>query len=190
MRIIRQYSLIPLLLAITLATAQAQQFNWAPDYPVGATIPVLEAPDQNGDVQTLDSLTGENGLVLMFSRSFDWCPFCKAQLESLTGVSDEFESLGLNIAAMTYDDIETLKLAEEDFGVDFTLLHDEDIKHVNAFGIRNMEYSPGEFGYGIPQPGIFLVTPDGVIRHKFAEESYRDRPDWSNVLDAAKMMGM
>ena len=52
--------------------AAAQDFNWAPDFPVGSTIPVLEAPDQNGDVQTLASLSGEKGIILMFSRSFDW----------------------------------------------------------------------------------------------------------------------
>jgi len=51
---------------------QAQDFVWAPDLPVGATIPEIEAPDQNGVNRTFGELVGEKGALLMFSRSFDW----------------------------------------------------------------------------------------------------------------------
>ncbi len=95
------------------------------------------------------------------------------------------EALGFNIASMTYDAIETLKIVEEDFGVGFTMLHDEAIKHVDAYGIRNPDPEPDSFAYGIPQPGIMLISSDGTILKKFAEESYRDRPDLTYVLEAA-----
>jgi len=173
------------LLMFCTQSSIAQDFVWAPDFPEGSTIPVLDAPDQNGDVQNLNSLTGEKGLMLFFSRSFDWCPFCKAQLGDITAIQSEMEALGFNIASMTYDSIETLKLAEEDFAVGFTMLHDEAIKHVNAFGIRNLDPEPDSFAYGIPQPGILLISPDGTILKKFAEESFRDRPDLRYVLEAA-----
>ena len=40
---------------------------------VGATIPpVLTAPDQNGAERRFEDLTGERGLILLFTRSFDW----------------------------------------------------------------------------------------------------------------------
>ena len=32
---------------------------------------------------------------------------------------------------------------------------------------------------------MFLVDPDGTIQAKFAEEGYRTRPDFANVLEAA-----
>ena len=176
------------LLFLFAGTGLAQEFVWAPGFPVGSSIPAIEAPDQNGKVQTFDSLKGDKGLVLVFNRSFDWCPFCKAQLKGLTKVSDEFKALGMGVATITYDPVETLKQAEEDFGVNFTMLHDEGVKHVNAFGIRNLEYKPGDFAYGIPYPGIMLVDPAGVVRYKFAEEDFRIRPDWSDVLAAARKM--
>lgn len=170
------------------AAAQEGEFVWAPDFPVGSKIPVLEAPDQDGRIQTLDTLTGENGLMLFFSRSFDWCPFCKAQLQDIVDIQDEMNDYGINIASMTYDPVATLKIAEEDFNVGFTMLHDEAIKHVDAFGIRNPDPEPGSFAYGIPRPGIMLISPDGTIRYKFAEASFRDRPDLSYVLEAASEM--
>jgi peroxiredoxin len=175
-----------LTLIFTAAFALAQGFIWAPDFPEGSTIPVLDAPDQNGNMQNLSSLTGEKGLMLFFSRSFDWCPYCKAQLSDITAIQTEMEALGFNIASMTYDPVETLKIAEEDFGVGFTMLHDEAIKHVDAFGIRNPDPEPDSFAYGIPQPGIMLVSPDGTILRKFAEENFRERPDLTYVLEAAR----
>lgn len=41
--------------------------------PVGATIPnQLDAPDQDGVQRNFRTLRGRKGLILMFSRSFDW----------------------------------------------------------------------------------------------------------------------
>lgn len=106
----------------------------------------------------------------------------------LTDVTEQFENLGFGIAAITYDSVEFLKEVQEDQAVEFPLLHDEDVQHVNALGIRNTEYEPGHRVYGIPYPGIFLVNGEGVITFKFAEESYRDRPDFEAILEAAASM--
>ena len=100
-------------------------------------------------------------------------------------MAEQFEEMGLAVVAMTYDPVEMLKFVEEDQGIEFTLLRDEDVTHVDALGIRNPDYEPGHRAYGIPYPGIFLVDADGVIRAKFAEEDYRDRPDFDIVLEAA-----
>ncbi len=57
-------------------TASADEANeaieWAQDFPVGTSIPAISAQDQNGNIQTFDDLKGEKGLVLVFSRSFEW----------------------------------------------------------------------------------------------------------------------
>ena len=40
---------------------------------VGTAIPhQLKAPDQRNEIQDFSSLTGKNGLIVLFSRSFDW----------------------------------------------------------------------------------------------------------------------
>jgi len=103
----------------------------------------------------------------------------------LTEIAGQFEELGLSLVAMTYDSVETLKTVEEDLGIDFALLHDEAVHHVNALGILNPDYEPGSRAYGVPYPGIFLIDRDGVIQAKFAEANYRDRPDFGFVLEAA-----
>jgi len=97
--------------------------------------------------------------------------------------------MGINVAAMTYDPYEFLKEVELDEGIEFTLLQDVEMRHVNAFGILNTtDYEPGQRAWGVPYPGIFLIDSEGVIRFKLAEEGYRIRPDFADVLEAAASM--
>ena len=39
---------------------------------VGELVPAFSLPDQNGQVQTLESILGPNGAILLFHRSADW----------------------------------------------------------------------------------------------------------------------
>ena len=181
-------ALIALALTGVFQLAAAQEFVWAPDFPVGASLPEISAQDQDGKLRTFDDLKGETGMLFMLSRSFDWWPYCKSQLVQLTDVAEQFEALGFSIAAISYDSVELLKEVQEDQEIEFPLLHDENVKHVNALGIRNLDYEPGHRVYGIPYPGIFLVDSNGVIKHKFAEERYQDRPNFEGVLEAAASM--
>ena len=106
----------------------------------------------------------------------------------LTEISDQFEAMGINVVALTYDPIQILKDVQLDEDISFPLLHDDSITVVNAFGVLNIDHEPGSRAYGIPYPGIFLISPDGVIQHKFAEARYQDRPDFAHVLEAAASM--
>jgi hypothetical protein len=54
----------------TLVFAQGVAVKTGP--AVGKKIPAFEAKDQNGKTQTLKSLSGPKGLVLLFVRSADW----------------------------------------------------------------------------------------------------------------------
>jgi hypothetical protein len=58
------------LLLAAFASAQQQPVNTGPE--VGQRIPAFTAIDQNGTPQTLETLRGPKGLVLLFVRSADW----------------------------------------------------------------------------------------------------------------------
>ena len=57
-------------LSATVAFADDYAQGWGPE--VGSQLPVLDAPDQAGRTQTLETLRGERGLLLFFNRSADW----------------------------------------------------------------------------------------------------------------------
>ena len=50
---------------------------------VGDRVPDFALKDQTGKVRTLSSVMGPKGLMLVFYRSADWCPYCKTQLAEL-----------------------------------------------------------------------------------------------------------
>lgn len=65
-------ALLTVILLGAFQISMAQDFVWAPDFPVGASVPEISAPDQDGNTRTFDDLKGEKGLLYMLSRSFDW----------------------------------------------------------------------------------------------------------------------
>src|SRR3984885_15620982 len=69
----------------------------------GAKIPAFSLRDQDGNPQTLQSLSGPNGLLILFNRSADWCPFCKSQLIDLETARHNFEATGIHIPPITSD---------------------------------------------------------------------------------------
>ena len=69
----RQLAFAALLFLLGIGTTgSAQEFVWAPDFPVGSAIPDLSSEDQNGERQNFNSLKGEHGLIFLLNRSFDW----------------------------------------------------------------------------------------------------------------------
>ena len=59
-------------LSVTHLTSASEEHaaKWGPK--VGTSAPMLEAEDQAGKTQTLSSLKGPKGLLVVFNRSVDW----------------------------------------------------------------------------------------------------------------------
>ncbi|HVJ09524.1 MAG TPA: peroxiredoxin family protein [Acidisarcina sp.] len=144
-----------------------------PGLTEGQQIPSISAPDQNGSTQTFASLKGQHGLLLLFSRSADWCPYCKLQLVQLRQAKQEFEAKGIQVASITYDSQAILKTFADRKGITYPMLSDPQSTIIRAFGILNPDGKG--FATGIPYPGIYYITPDGVIRKRFFEAQYSDR---------------
>ena len=98
----------------------------------------------------------------------------------------DFEALGVNVAAMSYDDVEALGEFADAQNVGYALLSDAGSKHVNALGIRDEQYEKEHFAYGVPKPGVLFIDAAGVIRLKRATPGYRDRPPLDELLAAVK----
>ena len=106
----------------------------------------------------------------------------------LNDLKDQFDAINVGVVGMTYDSPEIIKAFDEKWGIRFPVLKDVDRQHVEAWGVRNQEYGPGTFGYGIPYPGVVFISSEGEILAKWAEEGYRSRADWSQVLEEVTMI--
>ncbi|TDJ43052.1 MAG: redoxin domain-containing protein [Gammaproteobacteria bacterium] len=96
--------------------------------------------------------------------------------------------MGVNVAAITHDPVDQQMSFASASDIRYPLLSDQDVAHVNAYGIRNEEYAPGHAGYGIPHPGIIYFDSQQVVRLKFAIPGYRQRPPMAEVLNAIEAL--
>jgi peroxiredoxin len=141
----------------------------------GVKIPTFILKDQDGNPQTLQSLSGPNGLLILFNRSADWCPFCKSQLIDLETARHNFEAKGIHIASITYDSPQILKAFATRRNIHFSMLSDPDSATIDAFGVRNHEAEATGLKAGIAVPNYFLIAPDGTIQKRYAETELLDR---------------
>jgi peroxiredoxin len=147
---------------------------------VGQKAPAFTARDQFGREQTLATLKGSKGTVLLFYRSADWCPYCKGQLIQLQSAKARFEEQGLNLAGISYDSQAILKFFADRRKIEFPLLSDPDSNVIRAFDVLNSE-AIGQ-NKGMARPGYFFIDTKGVIREKFFEAKYRERLTGNSVL--------
>jgi peroxiredoxin len=168
------------LMLLALPPAVAQTPNLTPSgIAVGQQIPSLAANDQSGHPQTFESLRGPKGLLILFSRSADWCPYCKMHLLQLQEAKADFEAKGIHVASLTYDSEAILQGFAVRRGITYPMLSDPDSKIIKSFGILNLEAKG--FSAGIPYPGIYLISPSGVIEKRFFEDKYTDRYTPNNI---------
>ena len=146
----------------------------------GLKAPEFSARDQFGKTQTLETLRGSKGTVLLFYRSADWCPYCKGQLIQLQAAKERFEKQGIKLAGISYDSVEILKYFSDRRKIDFPLLSDPDSKIIRMYRVLNAEaIGPNA---GMARPGYFFIDTEGMIREKFFEAKYRERLTGNTVL--------
>ncbi|MEL6861818.1 MAG: peroxiredoxin family protein [Pseudomonadota bacterium] len=147
----------------------------------GTTAPEFSAVNSAGENVDLAAISGENGAVVVFSRSLDWCPFCKAQALELESVTAELAEAGWSMNIITYDSPETLADFAGENELSYNFLSDTDSAMIDAFGLRNTEVNPGSRFDGIPHPAIVYIKADGEVAGVQKEEGYRDRPPTEGI---------
>ncbi len=174
-----------------VAQPAAQQGTPAPALPdvqklgpqVGTRVPEFTLLDQTGASRTLASLMGPKGLVLVFYRSADWCPYCKTQLAELQGKSADLARSGLGLAAISYDPVSVLADFSKRRGVTFPLLSDPRSGTIKRYGIFNTTVpETNQQSYGIPFPGTFILNAQGVVTSRFFEQAYQERSTVGSIL--------
>lgn len=150
---------------------------------VGQKAPDFSAVDQFGKTQTLETLRGPKGTVLLFYRSADWCPYCKGQLMQLQAAKERFEKQGLQVCGISYDNVEILKYFSSRRKIDFPLLSDPESKIIRTYQVLNAEAAGPNAG--MARPGYFYIDSEGIVREKFFEAKYRERLTGNTLL--AKM---
>ena len=55
---------------------------------------------------------------------------------------------------------------------------------IDKYDLRDPQYKEGSLAYGVPRPIVFILSPEGVIKAKLFEETYKTRPPVEDILAA------
>ncbi|MGE0450462.1 MAG: redoxin domain-containing protein [Vicinamibacterales bacterium] len=150
---------------------------------VGSKVPDFSLPDQHGETRTLRSLMGPKGMLLVFYRSADWCPYCKTQLAELQARLPQLSKEGLGLAAISYDPVPVIADFTRRRGITFPLLSDAGSATIRKYGIFNTTVPASNAqSYGIPFPGTFVLDRDGLVTARFFEPAYQERATVGSML--------
>jgi len=93
----------------------------------------------------------------------------------------------VNIVGISYDPVEVLKRFADRGEIDYPMLYDEGSKLIDAFGIRNEAMDGKTFGKndltGVPHPGTYVLSDEGVILGKLFLERYQDRHSTEAIIN-------
>gem|GEM_PF-657913 len=135
-----------LFLLLTLGTAHAAAPNGP---PVGGQAPAFILPDVQGKPFRLEDHKGQT-LVLNFWAF--WCDTWKAELPSLTELSDRQEELGFRLVAVSVDGTRLSEFARRTGGtVPFPVLLDGGGRVSARYRVHHV-------------PTVVILGPDGVVR--------------------------
>jgi hypothetical protein len=89
---------------------------------------------------------------------------------------------GFGLAAISYDSVAILKNFADRRGITFPLLSDPDSQIIRTFGILNESIPKNTPFSGIPNPGTYLVDPQGVVIAKYFVDDFRERDTAAEIL--------
>ena len=149
---------------------------------VGEKAPEISVLNNQKQSVDIEKLSGDKGLVILFFRSADWCPFCKKHLIELNAQANQFTQLGYGLAGISYDNVDVLTQFAQQQSISYPLLSDQNVATMKAYNIVNTQYSPGDDNYGIPYPGVVVIDNKGKVVHKYFFKGYKNRADFSALL--------
>ena len=153
---------------------------------IGLKMPPINALYNGKIVQDITTLSGESGLVFVINRSLDWCPFCMKQTIQLQEYKKKFETAGINVVIITYDEPHLQKEFANKHSIDLPILSDIKAQTFRSISVLKKDYKPGDRFYGLPNPGMLVIDAKGIIRGKLFIEDYSSRVDSKAVLAYAK----
>ncbi|MES2294039.1 MAG: peroxiredoxin family protein [Pseudomonadota bacterium] len=177
-------SIAALLLSLTVAVPAFANPAYDLGPATGTKVPSIGMPqDETGKPRALESLMGEKGVVLFFFRSAAWCPYCQLQLMDLNGGLAAIEKRGYHLAGISYEPPAVDANFIKERGLKYTLLSDPKSEIIDRYKLRDPQYKKGSRAYGVPQPIIFVLDRDGVVKAKLYEDTFQKRPPVGLVVE-------
>ena len=152
----------------------------------GADVPALTLAKVGGGEVKIGGRSGWQVIVVYRGKH---CPLCRKYLKTLDGLLDEFKAAGTAVMAISGDPKEKAESEAAEEGWRFPVGYGLTTAQMRALGLYISEpRSPQETDRQFPEPGLFVVNPDGKAQIIDISNAPFARPDLSAVLTGVKFV--
>ena len=134
----------------------------------GQEAPDFKLPDQDGNDVTLSELRGQPVVLYFFPKADT--PGCTAQACGVRDHGSDYAGSGARVVGVSPDTVAAQRKFADKYGLDFTLLADEDHRVADLYGVWGEKKMYGKTYMGV-QRATFLIDPDGKIAKVFPKVS-------------------
>jgi peroxiredoxin Q/BCP len=134
----------------------------------GQEAPDFKLPDQDGDDVTLSELRGQPVVLYFFPKADT--PGCTAQACGVRDHGSDYAGSGARVVGVSPDTVAAQRKFADKYGLDFTLLADEDHRVADLYGVWGEKKMYGKTHMGV-QRATFLIDPDGKVAKVFPKVS-------------------
>jgi peroxiredoxin len=132
----------------------------------------------------LQDYKGKNVVLLFFPLAFT--STCTKELCSTRDDIGIYEAGDAEIFAISTDTPQSLARYKQEHDFNFTLLSDYNKEVIRAYDVIYEEYSLGM--RGVAKRAVFLIDPEGIIRHAEVLENAGIMPDLQALQKALKSL--
>ncbi len=126
----------------------------------GDKAPDFALPDADGKIRNLSDFKGRYTVVYFYPK--DDTSGCTKEAQSFTELKDEFANLKAEVIGISPDSPKSHAKFRDKYGLQVTLLSDEQKSAVEAYGVWVEKKMYGRAYMGVER-STFLVGPDGKI---------------------------
>ena len=134
----------------------------------GQEAPDFKLPDQDGSDVTLSELRGQPVVLYFFPKADT--PGCTAQACGVRDHGSDYAGSGARVVGVSPDTVTAQRKFADKYGLDFTLLADQDHRVAELYGVWGEKKMYGKTYMGV-QRATFLIDPDGKIAKVFPKVS-------------------
>jgi len=152
-------------------------------------VPVLSVPTTAGETWTLAERRPQAFSMIVVYRGLH-CPICSTYLKDLDNKLDEFAKRGVDVIAASSDDADRADRAKTGwkldrlpvgYGLGLDTAREWGLYISSGIGTSSVGVEePAQF----PEPGLFLVRPDGTLYFASIQTMPFARPAFGDILKA------
>jgi peroxiredoxin len=155
----------------------------------GEKFPEMQLSTVNHGVTRLggEHVNGKWQMIVVYRGKH--CPICNRYLTGLEALIPDYEEQNVEVIAISGDGQEKAGIVAEENGLSFPVGYNLSTDQMRQLGLYISDpRSPKETDQPFPEPGLYVLRPDGTLQITDISNAPFSRPDLKAVLNGIKFI--